>query len=184
MTQADTMSEQPLRDLIRTIPDFPRPGVMFRDVTTLLADPQGLRMTIEQLAAPYTELRIDKVIGLEARGFILGGAVASQLGAGFVPVRKAGKLPGAVISQAYALEYGTAKFELHTDAIPPGARVLIIDDLLATGGTAAASITLVERLGGKIAGCAFVVDLPDLGGRARLGAMGMKLHTLCAFASD
>jgi adenine phosphoribosyltransferase len=174
----------PLRDLIRTIPDFPEPGIMFRDVTTLLANPDGLRRAVEDMATPWEGSRINKVIGLEARGFILGGAVACHLGAGFVPVRKAGKLPGAVISQDYALEYGSATFELHKDAIEPGAHVLIVDDLLATGGTAGAAIALLERLGARIAACTFIVDLPDLGGRARLETMGMDVRTLCAFNGD
>ncbi|MEX1234452.1 MAG: adenine phosphoribosyltransferase [Roseovarius sp.] len=178
------MPDSSLRALIRTIPDFPEPGIMFRDVTTLLADPSGFARTVALMAAPWEGKRIDKVIGLEARGFILGGAVACRLGAGFVPVRKAGKLPGAVIRQEYALEYGTATFELHDDAIEPGETVLIVDDLLATGGTAEAGIALLERLGAQIAACSFVVDLPDLGGRARLTAMGMDVRTLVAFDGD
>lgn len=184
MSKGDTMPDKSIRDLIRTIPDFPSPGVMFRDVTTLFADPKGLNMTIEQIAAPYADQRIHKVVGLEARGFIVAGAVAYRLGAGFAPARKAGKLPGALISQSYKLEYGEATLELHDDAIEPGEKVLIVDDLLATGGTAEAGITLVEKLGARIIGCAFVVDLPDLGGRARLEAMGMNLHTLCSFQND
>ncbi|PVA10437.1 adenine phosphoribosyltransferase [Pelagivirga sediminicola] len=178
------MPQKAIRDYIRTIPDFPKPGIRFRDVTTLLSDPAGLAMTIEQLADPYSDVGIDKVIGLEARGFILAGAVAHRLGAGFVPVRKAGKLPGAVISQSYSLEYGEATFELHEDAIEPGETVLIVDDLLATGGTAAAGAMLAERLGARIAACAFVVDLPDLGGHARLVQMGLTVQTLCAFEGD
>ncbi|WP_281966759.1 adenine phosphoribosyltransferase [Roseovarius nanhaiticus] len=173
-----------LRALIRTIPDFPKPGIMFRDVTSLLADAAGLRATVARMAAPWEDKGIDKVIGLEARGFILGGAVAYHLGAGFVPVRKAGKLPGKVVTQDYALEYGSATFELHEDSIAPGETVLIVDDLLATGGTAEAGITLLERLGACIAACSFVVDLPDLGGAARLRALGMDVHTLVAFDGD
>lgn len=170
-----------VKDYIRTIVDFPHEGILFRDVTTLFADPRGFRMCVDQLLHPYAGRRIDKVAGLEARGFILGGAVAHQLGCGFVPIRKKGKLPGATISAAYTLEYGEAVIEVHDDAILPGETVLIVDDLLATGGTAAAGISLVERLGGVIVGCAFVVDLPDLGGRARLEGMGMAVHALCAF---
>ncbi|MCR9145938.1 MAG: adenine phosphoribosyltransferase [Rhodobacteraceae bacterium] len=170
-----------VKDYIRTIVDFPHEGILFRDVTTLFADPRGFRMSIDQLLNPYAGLRIDKVVGLEARGFILGGAVAHQLSVGFVPVRKKGKLPGTVISEEYKLEYGEAIVELHDDAIAPGEKVLIVDDLLATGGTAEAGIKLIERLGGEIVGCAFVVDLPDLGGRARLEALGMDVHALCAF---
>ncbi|MEQ9261417.1 MAG: adenine phosphoribosyltransferase [Roseovarius sp.] len=170
-----------VKDYIRTIADFPHEGIMFRDVTTLFADPRGFRMAIDQLLHPYAGLEIDKVVGLEARGFILGGAVAHQLSVGFVPIRKKGKLPGAVISEAYQLEYGEAVVEVHDDAIAAGEKVLLVDDLLATGGTARAGITLVERLGGEIVGCAFVVDLPELGGRAKLEAMGMDVHALCAF---
>ena len=173
--------EPNLRDLIRTIPDFPKPGIMFRDVTTLFADPNGFRLTVARMAEPWQDSGIDKVVGLEARGFILGGAVACALGAGFVPVRKAGKLPGKVLTQDYALEYGNATFELHEDAIEAGETVLIVDDLLATGGTAEAGIILIERLGARIAACAFVVDLPDLGGRARLEAFGMDVRRLIDF---
>lgn len=170
-----------VKDYIRTIVDFPHEGILFRDVTTLFADPRGFRMSIDQLLNPYAGLRIDKVVGLEARGFILGGAVAHQLSVGFVPVRKKGKLPRTVISEEYQLEYGEAVVELHDDAIAAGEKVLIVDDLLATGGTAEAGIKLIERLGGEIVGCAFVVDLPDLGGRKRLEALGMDVHALCAF---
>ena len=170
-----------VKDYIRTIVDFPHEGIMFRDVTTLFADPRGFRMAIDQMLHPYAGEQIDKVVGLEARGFILGGAIAHQLSLGFVPIRKKGKLPGAVISEEYQLEYGEAVVELHDDAIQPGERVLLVDDLLATGGTAAAGIRLVERLGGEITGCAFIVDLPDLGGHARLTEMGMEVHTLCTY---
>ncbi len=173
-----------VKDYIRTIPDFPHAGIMFRDVTTLFADPRGFRMAIDQLLHPYAGEPIDKVVGLEARGFILGGAVAHQLSVGFVPIRKKGKLPGATIEQDYVLEYASATVELHDDAIAAGERVLVVDDLLATGGTAEAGIKLIERLGGEIIGCAFVIDLPDLGGRARLEAMGMAVHALCEFAGD
>lgn len=170
-----------VKDYIRTIVDFPHEGILFRDVTTLFADPRGFRMAIDQLLTPYTGLRIDPVAGLEARGFILGGAVAHQLSTGFVPIRKNGKLPGAVISQAYQLEYGEAVVEVHDDALQPGEKVLLVDDLLATGGTAEAGIRLIEALGAEVIGCAFVVDLPDLGGRKKLEAMGMEVHALCAF---
>ncbi|SEF56405.1 adenine phosphoribosyltransferase [Thalassococcus halodurans] len=173
--------QKTVKDYIRTIADFPHEGIMFRDVTTLFGDPRGFRIAIDQLLHPYAGVRFDKVVGLEARGFILGGAIAHQLSVGFVPIRKKGKLPGAVISQSYQLEYGEAVVELHDDAIQPGEKVLIVDDLLATGGTAEAGIKLVERLGGEIIGCAFVVDLPDLGGRKRLEGLGMDVHALCAF---
>ena len=170
-----------IKDYIRTIVDFPHEGIMFRDVTTLFADPRGFRVAIDQLLHPYAGVRFDKVVGLEARGFILGGAVAHQLSAGFVPIRKKGKLPGTVISEQYQLEYGEAVVEVHDDAILPGEKVLLVDDLLATGGTAEAGIKLVERLGCELIGCAFVIDLPDLGGRKRLEALGMDVHALCAF---
>jgi adenine phosphoribosyltransferase len=170
-----------VKDYIRTIVDFPHEGILFRDVTTLFADPRGFRMCVDQLLALYAGMRIDKVAGLEARGFILGGAVAHQLSTGFVPIRKKGKLPGQTIAQAYKLEYGEAVVEVHDDAMSPGEKVLLVDDLLATGGTAEAGIRLIERLGAEVVGCAFVVDLPDLGGRKKLEAMGMDVHALCEF---
>ncbi len=170
-----------VKDYIRTIVDFPHKGIMFRDVTTLFADPRGFRICIDQLLAPYVGMHIDKVVGLEARGFILGGAVAHQLSTGFVPIRKKGKLPGQTISQAYSLEYGEAVVEVHDDAIQPGEKILLVDDLLATGGTAEAGIMLIERLGAQVIGCAFVVDLPELGGRKKLETMGMVIHRLCEF---
>ncbi len=170
-----------LTDYIRTIPDFPEPGIMFRDVTTLFGDPRGFRMAIDQLLHGFAGIRIDKVAGLEARGFILGGAVAHQLSTGFVPIRKKGKLPGKTLEQAYQLEYGEAIMEIHEDAIAPGETVLLVDDLIATGGTAEAGVSLIERLGGKVIGCGFVIDLPDLGGRARLEAMGLDVHALSSF---
>jgi adenine phosphoribosyltransferase len=176
-----TLNSKSVKDYIRTIVDFPHEGILFRDVTTLFADARGFRMAIDQLLTPYAGLRIDKVAGLEARGFILGGAVAHQLSTGFVPIRKKGKLPGSTIAQAYTLEYGEAILEVHDDALIPGEKVLLVDDLLATGGTAEAGIRLIERLGAEVVGCAFVVDLPDLGGRQRLEAMGMEVHVLCAF---
>ncbi len=170
-----------VKDYIRTIVDFPKEGILFRDVTTLFSDPRGFRMAIDQLLTPYAGQPIDKVAGLEARGFILGGAVAHQLSVGFVPIRKKGKLPGPTIAQEYALEYGEAVMEIHDDALQPGERVLIVDDLLATGGTCEAGIKLVERLGAEVVGCAFVIDLPALGGRKKLEAMGMDVHVLCEF---
>jgi adenine phosphoribosyltransferase len=170
-----------VKDYVRTIVDFPHEGILFRDVTTLFADARGFRMAIDQMLTPYAGMRIDKVAGLEARGFILGGAVAHQLSTGFVPIRKKGKLPGRTIAQDYKLEYGEAVMEVHDDALLPGERVLLVDDLLATGGTAEAGIRLIERLGAVVVGCAFVIDLPELGGRRRLEAMGMEVHTLCAF---
>jgi adenine phosphoribosyltransferase len=173
-----------VQDYIRTIPDFPHAGIMFRDVTTLFADARGFRMAIDQLLHPYAGQPIDKVVGLEARGFILGGAIAHQLSVGFVPIRKKGKLPGKTHAQDYILEYGNATVEIHEDALLPGDKVLLVDDLLATGGTAEAGIKLIERLGAQVIGCAFIVDLPDLGGRDKLAALGMDVHALCAFAGD
>jgi adenine phosphoribosyltransferase len=170
-----------VKDYIRTIVDFPHEGILFRDVTTLFADARGFRMAIDQMLHPYAGERIDKVVGLEARGFILGGAIAHQLSVGFVPIRKKGKLPGRTISQDYKLEYGEAIVEIHDDAIRAGEKILLVDDLLATGGTAAAGIRLIGRLGGEIVSCAFIIDLPDLGGRKVLEAMGMDVHALCAF---
>jgi adenine phosphoribosyltransferase len=170
-----------VRDYIRTIPDFPHEGIMFRDVTTLFSDPRGFRMAIDQLLHPYAGTPINKVVGLEARGFILGGAIAHQLSVGFVPIRKKGKLPGKTVEQAYQLEYGEAVMELHDDALQPGDKVLLVDDLLATGGTAEAGIRLVERLGAQVTGCAFIIDLPELGGARRLQNLGMQVHSLCAF---
>jgi len=170
-----------VENYIRTIPDFPQPGIMFRDVTTLFGDARGFRIAIDQLLHPYAGQRIDRVAGLEARGFILGGAIAHQLSVGFVPIRKKGKLPGRTIEQAYKLEYGEAVMEIHDDALLPGERVLLVDDLLATGGTAEAGIRLIERLGAEVIGCAFVIDLPELGGRKHLEGLNMQVHALCAF---
>ena len=173
-----------VQDYIRTIPDFPHEGIMFRDVTTLFSDPRGFRVAIDQLLHPYAGQPIDKVVGLEARGFILGGAIAHQLSLGFVPIRKKGKLPGKTIEQDYTLEYGTATMEVHDDALQPGEKVLLVDDLLATGGTAEAGIKLIERMAAEVIGCAFVIDLPDIGGRAKLESLGMNVHALCQFEGD
>lgn len=170
-----------VKDYIRTIPDFPHEGIMFRDVTTLFSDPRGFRLAIDWMLHPYVGLQIDKIVGLEARGFILGGAIAHQLSVGFVPIRKKGKLPGKTIEQAYALEYGEAVMELHEDSILPGEKILMVDDLLATGGTAEAGIKLIERLGGEVISSAFIIDLPELGGRKKLEDMGMDVHILCEF---
>lgn len=173
-----------VKDYVRTIVDFPHEGIMFRDVTTLFADPRGFRMCVDQLLHPYAGEEIDKVVGLEARGFIIGGAIAHQLSVGFVPIRKKGKLPGATLSQEYQLEYGEAVMEVHHDAIEAGEKILVIDDLLATGGTAEAGIKLIEKMGGQIIGCAFIIELPDLGGRKKLEALGMDVHALCAFDGE
>jgi len=176
-----------LKALIRTIPDYPKPGILFRDVTTLLADPLGLSETIEALAAPYLDRSggaVRNVAGIEARGFILGGAIADLIGAGFVPVRKRGKLPHATVGVDYALEYGVDRVEVHADAIAPGDRILVVDDLIATGGTALAAIELIEQLGGVVIGVAAVIDLPDLGGSARIRGLGHRVHVLCEFEGD
>jgi adenine phosphoribosyltransferase len=157
-----------LKDLIRDIPDFPKPGVVFKDITPLLADPEGFSLVIETLAQRYNGLGITKVVGIEARGFIIAAPVAHRLGAGFVPVRKVGKLPWEVEAEAYELEYGTGLLELHSDAVEIDETVLIIDDVLATGGTAAATVRLIERLGAKVAGLGFVIELGFLNGRRRV----------------
>ena len=170
-----------IKDFIRTIPDFPHEGIMFRDVTTLFNDPVGLKMAIDETIELYRDADITKVAGLEARGFITGGAVAAALGVGFVPIRKKGKLPGSTISESYQLEYGEATIELHDDALEAGDRVLLIDDLIATGGTAEAGIKLVERLGAQVTHASFLIDLPDLGGRAKVEAMGVPTTVLCEF---
>ncbi|MEM7410391.1 MAG: adenine phosphoribosyltransferase [Myxococcota bacterium] len=174
----------PIKSRIRTIPDHPKPGIQFRDITTLLQDPVGLSLSAQQTAEAYKGVTVDKVAGIEARGFILGGAVAIALQAGFVAVRKQGKLPYTTLGQDYELEYGTDRVEIHTDAIAPGERILIIDDLIATGGTAEATVDLVEQAGGEIVGCAFIVDLPDLGGADRLRGRGIEVHSLCAFEGE
>jgi adenine phosphoribosyltransferase len=166
---------------IRTLPDYPKPGVMFRDITTLLGNPRAFRAAVDQMVQPYAGLKIDKVAGLEARGFILGGAVAHQLSVGFVPVRKKGKLPFSVIGEDYQLEYGMDRVEIHTDALEKGERVLLVDDLIATGGTAFAGIKLLERAGASVIGCSFVIDLPELGGADKLRAIGKPVSALVAF---
>ena len=170
-----------LANAIRTIPDYPKPGILFRDITTLLADGASFAAAVNDLAAPYADLKIDKVAGLEARGFILGGAVARQLDAGFVPVRKKGKLPHHRHSVEYELEYGVDCLEIHLDAVNPGERVLLIDDLIATGGTALAGVDLLKRCGAEIVAAAFVIDLPDLGGADRLRAVGLHVLSLVSF---
>jgi adenine phosphoribosyltransferase len=177
------MSEE-IKSRIRTIPDYPKPGIMFRDITTLLNDPFGFRKVVDELVQPYAGIRIDKVAGVEARGFILGGAVAHQLCVGFVPVRKQGKLPWKTIGEDYQLEYGSDRVEIHKDAIEEGTQVLLVDDLIATGGTAEATIRLIRQAGGQVAGCSFVIDLPDLGGRKRIENLGVEVLTLCDFEGE
>ncbi len=170
-----------LAELVRSIPDFPKPGILFRDVTTLMRDRAGFAETIGRFVERYQGSGIDRVAGVEARGFILGGAVAVGLGVGFVPVRKKGKLPGKVLGEDYALEYGTDRVEVHVGAFEPGERVLLVDDLIATGGTALAALFLIERAGAKVHEACFVVDLPDLGGAARLRARGSSCFSLLEF---
>ena len=174
----------PLKSRIRTIPDYPKPGIQFRDITTLLQDPVGLRIVVDRLCEPFKGVRVDKVAGIEARGFILGGAVAHQLESGFVPVRKKGRLPWTTIGQDYALEYGTDRVEIHTDAILEGEAILVVDDLVATGGTAAAAIDLISQVGGEIVGCSCIVDLPDLGGSRALRERGIEFRALCEFEGE
>jgi len=170
-----------LRDTIRTIPDFPKPGIMYRDITTLLTNPKALAAAVKQLAAPYRGMKVDNVAGIEARGFTFGTAVAIELGAGFVPIRKKGKLPFKTYQQDYELEYGTDTLEIHADGIRNGENILIIDDLIATGGTAEAAIKLLKKTGANIVGAAFVIDLPELGGAQTIEAMDVAVTTLVKF---
>lgn len=172
---------QGIKEKIRAIPDYPKPGIMFRDITTLLQDARGFRKTVDEMVQPLAGTRIDKVVGIEARGFILGGAIAHQLSIGFVPVRKRGKLPWKTLAQEYQLEYGTDSMEIHIDAIQPNENILIVDDLIATGGTAEAAIKLIRAHKGNVVGCSFIVDLPELGGRKRLEALGVQVLSLCEF---
>ncbi|MBV9332282.1 MAG: adenine phosphoribosyltransferase [Alphaproteobacteria bacterium] len=169
------------KTVIRTIPNYPKPGIMFRDVTTLFGNPRAFRRAVDELVQPYAGVRIDKVAGIEARGFVLGGAVAHQLSTGFVPVRKKGKLPFTTLGEDYALEYGTDRVEIHTDAVKRGEHVIVVDDLIATGGTCFATITLLERAGAKVIGCCFAIDLPDLGGADKIRALGKEVTCLVAF---
>ena len=170
-----------LKDSIRSIPDYPKPGIIFRDITTLLSDPRSFRRAVDSLVHPYAGGRIDQVAGIEARGFILGGAVAHQLSSGFVPIRKKGKLPHKTVSTAYALEYGTDEIEIHVDAIKPGDRVILVDDLIATGGTATAAVNLLRQLGAEVVAACFVIDLPEIGGAQRLRDLGVTVRTLMEF---
>ncbi|GGA70775.1 adenine phosphoribosyltransferase [Nitratireductor aestuarii] len=176
--------EETLLESIRTIPDYPKPGVLFRDITTLLGNARAFRRAIDELVHPYAGNKIDKIAGIEARGFILGGAMAHQLSSGFVPIRKKGKLPHETVRVAYSLEYGLDEMEMHVDAVAPGEKVILVDDLIATGGTAEAACRLLHQIGADIVAACFVIDLPDLGGRARLEAMGVDVRTLISFEGE
>ena len=166
---------------IRSIPDYPKPGIIFRDITTMLGDPRAFRRAVDELVQPYAGLKIDKIAGMEARGFILGGAVAHQLSAGFVPIRKKGKLPHETVRIAYSLEYGVDEMEMHIDAVKPGEKVILVDDLIATGGTAVGAVQLLRKIGADVVSACFVIDLPELGGRKKLEALGVEVRTLVEF---
>ena len=174
----------PIKSRIRTVPDYPKQGIMFRDITTLLKDPVGLRIAVHELVNRYKDMKIEKVAGIESRGFILGAPLAYLLGVGFVPIRKKGKLPGETIGHDYELEYGTDRIEMHTDAVSEGERILLVDDLIATGGTAEAAVRLIGKMGGSIVECCFAIDLPDIGGRRRLEGLGQTVYALCEFEGD
>jgi adenine phosphoribosyltransferase len=170
-----------LADHIRTIPDYPKPGIQFRDITTLLGHAAAFRRAVDELVQPWAGMKIDKIAGMEARGFILGGAVAHQLSAGFVPIRKKGKLPHETVSIAYSLEYGLDEMEIHLDAVKPGERVLLVDDLIATGGTAEGAVKLLRSVGAEVVAACFVIDLPELGGARKLRDLNVPVRTLIAF---
>lgn len=176
----------PIKSRIRTVPDYPKKGIMFRDITTLIKDPVGFRLVVDNITQHYIAGGVDfnLIVGIESRGFILGGALAYTLGKGFVPIRKKGKLPAEKVSEEYELEYGRDSIEMHKDALGDGARVLLVDDLLATGGTALASARLIEKVGGTVAEMCFIVDLPDVGGRKRLEAKGYRVFALVEFEGD
>lgn len=173
--------QQTLLAAIRTIPDYPKPGILFRDITTLLGDARAFRRAVDELVHPYSGTGVSKVAGIEARGFILGGAMAHQLSAGFVPIRKRGKLPHTTVRVAYSLEYGVDEMEMHTDAVQPGEKVILVDDLIATGGTAEGAVKLLRQMGADIVAACFVIDLPELGGRRKLEALGVDVRTLIEF---
>ncbi|SER68097.1 adenine phosphoribosyltransferase [Nitrosomonas sp. Nm51] len=172
----------PIKSRIRTVPHYPRQGIMFRDITTLLKDPVGLRTTIQEIVKRYQSQQIGKVVGIESRGFIIGAPVAYQLETGFVPIRKQNKLPAQTAGRDYQLEYGSDRIEIHVDAVQSGDRILLVDDLIATGGTAEAAVRLIREMGGEVIECCFVIDLPDAGGRSRLEQLGCKIFSLCEFA--
>ena len=173
--------EYDLKSAVRTIPDYPKPGILFRDITTLLGDARSFRRAVDELVQPWAGNKIDKVAGIEARGFILGGAVAHQVSAGFVPIRKKGKLPHTTVRIAYSLEYGLDEMEMHEDAILPGERVILVDDLIATGGTAQAAVKLLRQIGADVLAACFIIDLPDLGGAAKLRELEVPVRTLISF---
>ena len=175
-----TLTEE-LVAAIRNIPDYPKPGIMFRDITTLLGNPRAFRRSVDELVHPFAGTKIDKVAGMEARGFILGGAVAHQLSAGFVPIRKKGKLPHDTVRVAYSLEYGVDEMEMHRDAVQPGEKVILVDDLIATGGTAEGAVKLLRQMGADIVAACFIIDLPALGGRKKLEALDVEVRTLVEF---
>jgi adenine phosphoribosyltransferase len=170
-----------LRASIRTIPDYPKPGIMFRDITTMLGDARAFRRAVDALVQPWAGMKIDKVAGMEARGFILGGAVAHQVSAGFIPIRKKGKLPHKRVTIAYSLEYGLDEMEMHEDAVTKGERVILVDDLIATGGTAEGAVKLLRQLGAEVLAACFVIDLPELGGADKLRKMDVPVRTLITF---
>jgi adenine phosphoribosyltransferase len=170
-----------LRDAIRNIPDYPKPGIMFRDITTLLGDARAFRRAVDELVQPWAGMKIDKVAGIEARGFIIGGAVAHQVSAGFVPIRKKGKLPHTTVRIAYSLEYGVDEMEMHEDAVAKGERVVLVDDLIATGGTAEGAVKLLRNMGAEVLAACFIVDLPELGGAEKLRKLDVPVRTLVAF---
>jgi adenine phosphoribosyltransferase len=176
-----TQFEYDLKASIRTIPDYPKPGIMFRDITTLLGDARAFRRAVDELVQPWAGMKIDKVAGIEARGFILGGAVAHQVSAGFIPIRKKGKLPHKRVSIAYSLEYGLDEMEMHEDAVVRGERVIVIDDLIATGGTAEGAVKLLRRMGAVVLAACFIIDLPDLGGADKLRQLDVPVRTLLTF---
>jgi adenine phosphoribosyltransferase len=173
--------ENDLKSAIRTIPDYPKPGILFRDITTLLGNARAFRRTVDELVQPWAGSKVDKVAGIEARGFILGGAVAHQVSAGFVPIRKKGKLPHTTVRIAYSLEYGIDEMEIHEDAIQKGERVIVVDDLIATGGTAEGAVKLLRQMGAEVLAACFIVDLPDLGGADKIRALNVPVRTLISF---
>ena len=173
--------EEILRSSIRAIHDYPKPGIIFRDITTMLVNARAFRRAVDEMVQPWAGSKVDHVAGIEARGFILGGAMAHQLSSGFVPIRKKGKLPHETVSIAYSLEYGLDEMEMHKDAVKPGERVILVDDLIATGGTAEAAVKLLQRIGADVVSACFVIDLPELGGRTKLEALGVNVRTLVEF---